>query len=77
VLFSDNKSQYVNLSIIFIFSTQNTYRHNTLLSITRYDLQFVDQCYYSVDQIKKDEMGGVCGTCGKQGRCIAGFGGET
>ena len=31
--------------------------------------------YYSSDQIKKNEMGRACGTNGKQGRCIQGFGG--
>ena len=34
--------------------------------------------YYSLgDQIKKNEMGGACGTYGGQGRCIQCFGGET
>ena len=28
------------------------------------------------DQIKKNEMGGVCGTYGGQKRCIQGYGGE-
>jgi hypothetical protein len=27
--------------------------------------------------MKKNEMGGVCGTCGRQERCIQGFGPET
>jgi hypothetical protein len=27
--------------------------------------------------IKKNEMGGACGTYGGEGRCINGFGGET
>jgi hypothetical protein len=32
--------------------------------------------YYSADQVKKNEMGGVCSTYGKQESCIEGFGGE-
>ena len=28
------------------------------------------------DHIKKNEMGGACGTCGGQERCVQGFGGE-
>jgi hypothetical protein len=31
--------------------------------------------YHSGDQIKKNEMGGTCGTYGGQERCIQGFGG--
>ena len=33
--------------------------------------------YYSDDQIKKNEMGVACGTCGGDERCIRGFGEET
>jgi hypothetical protein len=33
--------------------------------------------YYSVDQITKNEMGRVSGTCGGEGKCIWGFGEET
>jgi hypothetical protein len=33
--------------------------------------------YYSVDQIKKNEVGGACSTYGKGVRCIQDFGGET
>jgi hypothetical protein len=33
--------------------------------------------YYSYDIIKNNEIGGVCGTYGRQERCIQGFGGET
>ena len=33
--------------------------------------------YYSGDKIKKNQMGGACGMCGEQERCIQGFGGET
>jgi hypothetical protein len=33
--------------------------------------------YYSDDQIKKNEIGGACGTYGGQERCIHYFGGET
>ena len=33
--------------------------------------------YYSGDQIAKNEMGEACDTCGGQGKCILGFGGET
>jgi hypothetical protein len=33
--------------------------------------------YYSVDQMKKNEMDGACGTYGGQERCLQGFGGET
>jgi hypothetical protein len=33
--------------------------------------------YYSSDKIKKNEIGWACGTCGRQDRCIQGFGGET
>jgi hypothetical protein len=33
--------------------------------------------YYSDDQIKKNEMGGVRGMYGGQEKCIQGFGGET
>ena len=29
------------------------------------------------DQIKKNEMGGACGTYGRAGRCLHGFGVET
>ena len=32
---------------------------------------------YWADQIKKYEMGGVCGTCGGVVSCIEGFGRET
>jgi len=32
--------------------------------------------YYMADQAKKKEMGGVCGTYGRQESCIEGFGGE-
>jgi len=32
---------------------------------------------YSGDQINKNEMGGACGTYGREERCIQGFGGET
>jgi hypothetical protein len=32
--------------------------------------------YCSGYQIKKNEMGGACGTCGGEERCILGFGGE-
>jgi hypothetical protein len=32
---------------------------------------------YSRDQLKKNEMGGECGTYGRAKRCIQGFGGET
>ena len=32
--------------------------------------------YYSSDQIKKNEMGGTCGTCGGEERSIQGSGGE-
>jgi hypothetical protein len=32
---------------------------------------------YSGDQIEKNEMGGACGTCGRQERFMQGFGGET
>jgi hypothetical protein len=31
----------------------------------------------SGDQIKKNEMGGACSTCGGEERCIQGFGGVT
>jgi hypothetical protein len=31
--------------------------------------------YYSADQIKKNDMGGTCGTYGRQKRCIQGSGG--
>jgi len=33
--------------------------------------------YYSGDQIKKNEIGGACGTCGGKERCIQGFGRKT
>jgi len=33
--------------------------------------------YYSGCQIRKNEMGGTCGTCGRQERCIGGFGEKT
>jgi hypothetical protein len=29
------------------------------------------------DQIKKNEIGEACGTCGRQRRCVQGSGGET
>jgi hypothetical protein len=32
--------------------------------------------YYSGDQIKKNEMGGECGTYGKQEMCVQDFGGR-
>jgi len=32
---------------------------------------------YSGDQIKKDEMGGACGTYGGEESWVHGFGGET
>jgi hypothetical protein len=31
---------------------------------------------YSRDQIKKNEMGGACGTYGRQERCVQAFGGD-
>jgi hypothetical protein len=31
---------------------------------------------YSVHQIIKNEMGGICSTCGRQNRCKYGFGGD-
>ena len=33
--------------------------------------------YYSGDRIKKNEMGGACGTYERQGSYIQGSGGET
>jgi hypothetical protein len=33
--------------------------------------------YHMGDPVKKNEVGRVCGMCGKQERCIQGFGGET
>jgi hypothetical protein len=33
--------------------------------------------YYSGDQIKKNELGGACGTYGVRERFIQGFGGDT
>jgi hypothetical protein len=33
--------------------------------------------YYSGGQIKKNGMGGACGMCGRQERCIEGFDGKT
>jgi hypothetical protein len=36
---------------------------------------FFDANYYSDDQLK--EMGGACGTRGKEGKFMSGFGGET
>jgi hypothetical protein len=33
--------------------------------------------YYSVDEIKRNEMGAACGTYGGEVRCIQGFGEET
>ena len=33
--------------------------------------------YYSGDQIKNNEMGGACGTYGREERCIQGSGGES
>jgi hypothetical protein len=33
--------------------------------------------YYSGDQIKNTEMGGVCSMCGGEEKCILGFGGKT
>jgi hypothetical protein len=38
---------------------------------------FLDMFKYWVDQIKKNEMGGVCVTYGGDVSCIEGFGGET
>jgi len=32
---------------------------------------------YSTGQVKKNEMGRACGTYGRLGRCMPGFGGET
>jgi hypothetical protein len=32
---------------------------------------------YLAGQVKKNEMGGACGTYGRRGRCMQGFGGET
>jgi hypothetical protein len=32
---------------------------------------------YSGDEIKKTELDRACSTCGKEGRCIQGFGGKT
>ena len=32
--------------------------------------------YYACDHIKKNEMGGTCGTYGEKERCMRGFGGE-
>jgi hypothetical protein len=33
--------------------------------------------YNSGDQVKKNEMGGACGTNGRRERCVQGFDGET
>ena len=33
--------------------------------------------YYQGDKIKKNEMGGICGTYSRQEKCIQGFGGKT
>ena len=33
--------------------------------------------YCAGDEIKKNEMGGACGTYGGRARCAQGFGGET
>jgi hypothetical protein len=33
--------------------------------------------YHKVDQIKDNEVGGACGTHGKRGKSVQGFGGET
>jgi hypothetical protein len=33
--------------------------------------------YESGNKIKKNEMGGACSTCGREERCIRGYGGET
>jgi hypothetical protein len=33
--------------------------------------------YYGGDQIKKNEMGGTCGTYGEEERCKQGLAGET
>ena len=32
---------------------------------------------YLAGQVKKNEMGRACGTYGRRGRCMQGFGGET
>ena len=32
---------------------------------------------YSAGQVKKNEMGRACGTYGRLGRCMQGFGGDT
>ena len=33
--------------------------------------------YYLGNQIKKNEIGGACSTCGGDERCLQGFSGET
>jgi hypothetical protein len=40
------------------------------------DLELLTQ-YCSVDQIEKNEMGGACGTYGREEKCTQAFGGET
>jgi hypothetical protein len=40
-------------------------------------VDFWTALYYSSFTIKKNEMGGACGTYGGQEKCIQGFGGET
>jgi hypothetical protein len=37
---------------------------------------YASQKYYSVVQVKKDEMGGACGTCMREERCMQGSGWE-
>jgi hypothetical protein len=41
-----------------------------------YDLYLPLTKYYSGDQIEKNEMGGACGMCGGEERCIQCFDGE-
>ena len=41
-----------------------------------YDLYLLLTKYYSGDQIEMNEMGGACGVCGGEERCIQCFGGE-
>jgi len=33
--------------------------------------------YYEGDQMEEDEMGGACGTCGGEEKCVYHFGGKS
>ena len=59
---------------ILLLPEDNIRRHHVKIP---YNFQHYSPVYFSSDPIKKNEMGGACGTYGGEERCVQGFGGET